>query len=216
MFTDFFVFFSGVQGGGIWGGDGAVDRARGGLPLKESDVPVFTPRPNAELKRLGWFGSVANARGIDAAFHAIALASGYQPGSSRLVMYGHSAGAANLLVLCRRFDHHNAASQGNRQVTVDFLVTVDAALQEKTDTIDRTVARCVKRNLNFWQDSSIVAQALKWSRGGPNRGECNPDNRHLKGEWKLDGERVQVDHANIDRICWPECQHSIQKVLKAP
>lgn len=211
--ADFFLFFSGVQGGGSWGGGGVVDVRKGGGALQQADVPWLAPRPGVPLIRQGWFGSIRNQRGVNEAFNNVVHSAQYDPGASRLVIYGHSAGAVNALELCRLFERHNTKAAADRRVTVDLLVTVDAAAQEQTDNIDRTVAACVKRNINFWQDEGFFASVLHWSRGGPNSGPCNPDNRQIKGTHDVDGTRLDTSHSTIDRITWADAKREMQAAL---
>jgi hypothetical protein len=207
--ADFFLFFSGVQG------DGVTDVRKGGDMLRQDDVPILKTRVGVPLIRRGWFGSIKNIRGIDDAFNLMTRNEQYDPDYSRLVIYGHSAGGANILDLCRRFDTHNAAvdaavaaSRENpgRKVTVDLLVTVDAAAREQTDKIDRTVGRCVKRNVNYWQNSGWAARILSWSRGAPNVGSGNVQNIEVPDS----------THSTIDGKTWDRAVQEMQGVLSGP
>jgi hypothetical protein len=212
--ADFFLYFSGVQGGrGATASSGVDDIAKGGKRLAPTDLPAdVRAQRGLELIKLGWFGSVKNKAGINEAFNLMNGNSRYDAEVSRLVIYGHSAGAANALDLCRLLD------TAKPEVKVDLLVTVDAAAQEKTDSINRNVADCVKRNINFWQDASSIASALSWSRGAKNTGKCNPDNREIKGKQKfvnLEGKTVEeeVSHSNIDQITWPAAVKAMNDAL---
>jgi hypothetical protein len=55
----------------------------------------------------------------------------------------------------------------NGNLRVDLLVTVDAALGGSSAAIDRTVGRCVRTNLNYYQTNAKPEQEK--SVGGPNR-----------------------------------------------
>ncbi|MEZ6133125.1 MAG: hypothetical protein R3C59_31025 [Planctomycetaceae bacterium] len=209
---DFFLFFSGVQGTGV------TDIQKGGKMLRQDDVPKLNARTGVRLVRVGWFGSIRNVRGIDEAFNLVTLGNQYVPGDSRLVIYGHSAGAANALDLCRRFDKHNQRITTRRSapnddgsghtVQVDLLVTVDAAAQEKTNQLDRSVAKCVARNLNFWQDNiwsvnGAAARLFDWSRGAPNVGSARIENIEVPG----------ATHKTIDGMTWDRAVNEMQQTL---
>jgi hypothetical protein len=56
--------------------------------------------------------------------------------------------------------------QPNAAVRVDLLVTVDAAIGNRSHTLNRTVGRCVRTNLNYYQ---TTRKGLEKSFGGPNR-----------------------------------------------
>lgn len=213
--ADFFLYFSGVQGGrDAVAGSRIDDVVKGGTRLDAKELPAdIKAQRGLELLKLGWFGSVKNQKGIKGAFDLMNGNSRYDAETSRLVIYGHSAGAANALDLCRLLD------KADPKVTVDLLVTVDAAAQEETDSINRNVADCVKRNINFWQDAGWTARKLHWSRGAKNTGKCLPDNREITGKRKfvnLQGKTVEeeVSHSNIDQITWPTAVSEINKTLK--
>jgi hypothetical protein len=67
--------------------------------------------------------------------------------------------------LCRQFDTCNA----NPAVIVDLLVTVDAAAWRNSDTLNRTLGKCVKRNVNYWQPNG----GTSGSHGAMNTGDPN-------------------------------------------
>src|SRR5207249_3060202 len=99
------------------------------------------------------------------------IRSNYDP-RGRLVIYGYSAGGMNAMDLARKVGGGMAVYEfgtktfspymhGMSQawfpgcpmgvVRVDLLVTVDAACGPTSGLMDRTIPRCVRRNLNFWQ-----------------------------------------------------------------
>jgi hypothetical protein len=56
-------------------------------------------------------------------------------------------------------------SRPNPRVRVDLLVTVDAARGNISDSLDRSVGRCVRTNLNYYQTTK---KNIEKSCGGPN------------------------------------------------
>jgi hypothetical protein len=54
----------------------------------------------------------------------------------------------------------------NPRVRVDLLLTVDAAIGNISDSLDRSVSPCVRTNLNYYQTER---KNVEKSRGGPNR-----------------------------------------------
>src|SRR5262245_14386477 len=152
---DFYMFFGGTQGTLL---DEAEDRRNGGIRKPWEGMEEFkgiAPRVGFELERWVWTGSIFEMRGvIDARDRLVAEGRGelprYVPGVSRLIIYGYGAGGKNGLELCRAFDNFNANS-ATLKVTVDLLVTVDAAAWKQSNTMPRDLGKCVKRNVNFYQ-----------------------------------------------------------------
>jgi hypothetical protein len=62
-----------------------------------------------------------------------------------------------------------------KAVSVDLLVTVDAAARGLTSTINRNVGDCVRNNINYYQEA-FLGGLMDRSQGGPNRGDCKPIN----------------------------------------
>jgi hypothetical protein len=56
--------------------------------------------------------------------------------------------------------------QANATVRVDLLVTVDAAIGNLSQNLNRSVGRCVRTNLNYYQ---TTRKGVEKSFGGPNR-----------------------------------------------
>lgn len=111
----------------------------------------------------------------------------------RLIFHGHSMGGAAVQRLCRRIDEKPyydlqrrvlAASASptdltyksikpalptkfppRQKVRVDLLITVDAAIGNFSGSMDRSVAQCVRTNLNYYQTTE---KNVEKSKGGPN------------------------------------------------
>lgn len=204
---DFYLFFSGTQarGGRISAKD---DVKSGGQELPEGEVNQLdefkdiTERAGFKLNKWAWYGSVLGDLGVRNAFRKLTGAMGYVPGVSRLIIYGYSAGGKNALELCREFDKSNIGSDPPN-IIVDLLVTVDAAAWDKSDTVDRQLGKCVKQNVNYFQE----AGGMSGSHGAPNLRANDTQEVHnlLRDE----------SHAEINDAVMPLAKRSIQKTINA-
>ena len=165
---DTLVFISGVVDDGGFGGK-ELDPADGGPQFQ--DFAQVPSRPGFGKRVKGFGGSLVNSVGVVAAVNFIE--QGLEKGS-KVILYGYSAGAKQLLEVCERLNGRNTARRDDNQqpIRVDLLVTNDVAAKEKTATMRRVVAACVTKNLNMFQQLS----APNGSHGGPNSGPCNPRN----------------------------------------
>lgn len=191
--TDFLVFMTGFAddpdpakdlGGVVF----SSEAQRGG-PQAEEFSRVRRTAIGAGF--LGVFGSLNKQIGVDKVVDAVVRE--FDP-TRKLIMYGYSAGARNLLDVTRRLDDRNATRENPRTpaIQIDLLVTNDAAAKEATGSIQRVVGKCVKKNLNLFQPAS----GWKGSHGGENSGlACTPVNVGMTDE--AIAEAVKLNTADV-------------------
>ena len=196
----------------------------GGKPLAQGDSGEFDdviklgPKSGRTLEKRGFGGSLENNFGMRRTVEHIKAASLIP--DHRIVLYGYSAGAKQLLQACRNIEFDNAAA-GKLDMPnilrpipmhVDLLITLDAAAG--FGEVNRTVAGCVRRNVNFFQTSS----SLGGSHGAPNNPEMgvegirpDVDNRPLDGELKETFTTKR--HDKINEIAHPRAMDEIRKFI---
>lgn len=153
-----------------------------------ADLMTIPPRPGFALIRRGFGGSLVNNDGI--AETITTIITSHLPGNGgRIILYGYSAGAKQLMEACFLLDARNTfpnfAFLTKLFFFVDLLVTIDAAGGAGTFMMPRIVAGCVRKNVNFFQTSASKGGSF----GGPNAGTLGPagfiagvDNRPMDAE----------------------------------
>jgi len=157
----------------------------------------------------------------------------------RLIIYGYSMGGVDALALSRKLDrelphyHFPSGKLISRgmpgsvgkpgtppslgRVRVDLLITVDVAfgpLSTASVVVNRTVAPCVRKNLNFYETNP---KPRVFSQGGPN----TPENPQATDVVNVDLSRrrshlrpgQEVDHGTIDNDTWYEVVWAIRGTL---
>jgi hypothetical protein len=151
---------------------GKADRIdKGGTRLAKGESAEFDQllnlpaRAGSNLITLGFGGSLENN---DALKKVLPMVTDHNRNFNSIILYGYSAGAKQLLDLCRQVEGQNAppnfAFLTKRFLKIDLLITIDAASGLSSFSIDRNVAGCVRKNINFFQTSL----SLMGSRGAPN------------------------------------------------
>lgn len=216
--ADLLVFITGFADDGVdannhpLGGQAFFNAADGGPQCAEF---AGVKRSSRRTKFLGVFGSLATGVGITRAIQFITRE--WEP-QSKVLLYGYSAGAENLLSVTRGIDGSNTGRPADRQVRVDLLITNDAAAKSSTIFIERKVGDCVARNLNLFQTETGLNPL--GSKGGPNSGKCNPQNVdmtpaavHLANlASKLEGKHISP-HGVMQRIAHPAAMAAAREVM---
>ncbi len=216
--ADLLVFITGFADDGLdaqghpLGGQAFFNPAEGGPQCAEFGG---LKRGNRRTKFLGVFGSLATSTGIA---RAVQFIRREREKDSKVLLYGYSAGAENLLKVTRELDASNTGKPEADQVRIDLLVTNDAAAKSSTFLIDRKVGDCVARNLNLFQTETGLNPL--GSKGGPNSGKCNPQNvdmtpaaAHLANlASKLEGKHISP-HGVMQRIAHPGAMAAARDVM---
>lgn len=215
---DTLVFITGFADDGV-GPDGT---SLGGKTFRDPGVggPQCTDfaalhRNGRKNRFLGVFGSLNTSAGIN---FAVEFITRERNRDAKILLYGYSAGAENLLKVTRAIDSFNTGREEGDQVRVDLLITNDAAAKSSTLFIDRKVGDCVIRNLNLFQTDSGLNPL--GSKGGPNSGRCNPENVDMTAAAvhlanlasKLEGKHV-TPHGVMQRIAHPAALAAARGVL---
>lgn len=211
----------------LFGGWGVLDNAEplsttgddGTSQLYRSvnDLPV--PPGGRQRKILALSGSLSSNAGVEQGIKFIR--TNFHP-ASKLIVYGYSAGGTDALELCRqisstlgyyRFSTRTFATvfqmEGRMntevfgKVLVDLLITVDGASGPASGALNRGVASCVVRNVNFYQGS----RSRIGSRGGPNVATA---------PWGTQVENTEVpgeSHSTIDEATNPRALQAIRGAL---
>jgi hypothetical protein len=156
---------------GGWGGLGRVEPLHPGPGTSTSrllrDVQDLPGVPGHRRPILALEGSLSSSAGVDQGVTFIR--DNFHP-YGQLIIYGYSAGGTDALALCRAINRDLAFfGFGSKRlvnvfamedsmsrevfgaVRVDLLITVDGAAGEASNSLDRSVPACVRRNLNFYQ-----------------------------------------------------------------
>lgn len=144
----------------------------GGVVLKQGDSTEFNDlltipaRPGFPLLRVGIGGS--NTTSLAVAQVTRLILNNHVPGSgARIILYGYSVGAKQLLEVCGEVEKVNRppnfAAIARHFYHINLLITIDAASGLSTIFMDRTVAGCVRINQNWFQ----TTPTLRLSAGGP-------------------------------------------------
>jgi len=169
--NDILVFITGVADDAGLGGVDLTGRA-GPEAAEFSRVP---PRAGFGKRFKAFGGSLQNSVGVAA---AVAFIEAEFTANAKVILYGYSAGAKQLLDVCARIETLNVARKavGIDLIQVNLLVTNDAAAKADTPNISRVVAGCVLNNLNEFQlvaGSTINPLQAPGSHGGPNTGAAS-------------------------------------------
>lgn len=216
--ADLLVFITGFADDGLdakghpLGGQAFFNPTEGGPQCAEF---AGVKRGNRRTRFLGVFGSLATGIGID---RAVQFITRERDKDSKILLYGYSAGAENLLKVSQRIDGFNSGKAEADRVRIDLLITNDAAAKSSTIFIERKVGDCVARNLNLFQTETGLNPL--GSKGGPNSGKCNPQNvdmtpaaKHLAElASKLEGKHVSP-HGVMQRIAHPGAMQAAREVM---
>lgn len=133
----------------------------------------------------------------------------------KLIIYGYSAGGVVAMYLCKHVARSMpfykigggfSQKRPGLPVRVDLLITVDAALGPASELLERTVAPCVRTNLNYYQTQP---SGNVGSFGGLNSAASDANtlvfNQNLSDKRYLDLDSDQTSpitatHANADEI----------------
>lgn len=182
-----------------------------------ADLVTIPPRPGFALIRRGFGGSLVNADGITETIATIITS--HQPGNGgRIILYGYSAGAKQLMEACFALDARNTfpnfAFLTKMFFFVDLLITIDAAGGAGTFLQPRIVAGCVRKNVNFFQTSTSKGGSF----GGPNVGTLGPagflpsiDNKPMDGDVASTGHFDR--HNKINELAHPKAVALVRKAL---
>lgn len=181
--TDILMFFTGFNDR-----SGGEDLNEGSGSFQFNDLKAVR-RQGVRTLHKGFVGSLRDDAGPTRALQFIDK----EFNGGKLILYGFSAGAKQLLELCVRLERRNQfrKEEGRPLIAVDLLVTNDAAGRENNGLVLRVVAGCVKRNLNLFQTKA----APSGSRGAANSSE----------ESRLTGRRPVVINHNMDN----QLQHPV-------
>jgi len=144
--------------------------------------------------------------GTDDALGEIEKAQKANP-NGRVIIYGYSYGGVLANHLAKRLDTKN--------ISVDLLVTVDAANGQGSDKVDRTISKNVKKNINYYEKNKSNSKFKRpvGSHGGSNKGvrEGQVENHDYSNE-TFNGEGI--DHYNIDNATVNDVLKNVGDILK--
>ena len=144
--ADLLVFITGYKDEDHKGGTAQPPSVLG----EEARTFAKVTRPGRASRFIGFWGTLDRNANVEAALGAIERS--YDP-TCKLILYGYSAGAVQVMKICERIELKNESRkrEGKPLIVVDLLATNDAALGEQTSSLTREVAGCVRKNANFFQ-----------------------------------------------------------------
>ena len=108
--------------------------------------------------------------------------------NGKVLLYGYSYGGTLVNHLAKRLEKVG--------ITVDIMVTVDAANGWGSDNVDRSVGENVKKNENYFETNVNFLSDPTKSHGGANKGKPEQVSNHNKSNDLYKGKKV--DHMSID------------------
>jgi RHS repeat-associated protein len=108
--------------------------------------------------------------------------------NGKVLLYGYSYGGTLANYLAKRLEKVG--------ITVDIMVTVDAANGWGSDNVDRSIGENVKKNENYFETNVDFFSDPTKSHGGANKGKPGQVNNYNKSKDSYKGKKI--DHMNID------------------
>ena len=178
--TDVLVYMSGVTETAGQVGDKIFGKQEAASLGDQAPQFAALQRGGRASRFVGVKGSLVSTIGVERVVESITRD---YDAVSKLIMYGFSAGAKQLLDVCQILEDRNGSrkQKGEALIKVDLLITVDAAFG--TVDITRVVVGCVRRNVNYFQRNI-------W----PNVPSAGPN---ISQASKLDGRVCQVENIEL-------------------
>lgn len=143
--------------------------------------------------------------GTDEALDEIEKAQKANP-NGKVIIYGYSYGGVLANHLAKRLDEKN--------ISVDLLITVDAANGRGSDKVDRNISKNVKKNINYFEKNKSNSKFKRpiGSHGAANKGvrKGQVENHDYSSE-TFNGEGL--DHYNIDNATVNDVLKNIGDIL---
>lgn len=119
------------------------------------------------------------------------ISNGENVTGGKVIIEGYSMGGVLANHLSERLRADN--------ISVDLLVTIDAAAGPKTDKVDRTISSNVKKNINIYQ----TTESSVGSRGAPNIADDISKTQVVNNNYTgycAGEDNTKVEHSTIDDI----------------